>query len=250
MDITGVSRNSAHLGEVSALAWAIVRFPQPLASRYGRLRRDPARPSLTRKRRSHHMPRDSNPAMPCWNDCHEAPRQAKKYGGEAPTMRFALHPTYGPLGKAVEGCVRRIVAIVPVDLAFALLKSARVSTAGAIRARYHGSPRRVLFTASSGYLSQDARALASEGESNRDSFFAPEYQRGRRGDKTAKPCRKYANCTCCCAFQGARDITSGMDSCRLLLVQHRTGALARADSRCSASRETEKPTASVPLLVS
>jgi hypothetical protein len=212
MDITGVSRNSAHLGEVSALAWAIVRFPQPLASRYGRLRRDPARPSLTRKRRSHHMPRDSNPAMPCWNDCHEAPRQAKKYGGEAPTMRFALHPTYGPLGKAVEGCVRRIVAIVPVDLAFALLKSARVSTAGAIRARYHGSPRRVLFTASSGYLSQDARPLASERESNCDSFFAPEYQRGRRGDKTAKPCRNYANCPCCCAFQGTRDITSGMDS--------------------------------------
>jgi hypothetical protein len=51
------------------------------------------------------------------------------------------------------------VAIEPVDLAFALLKSARVSTAGAIRARYHGTPRRVLFKASSVDLSQDARAL-------------------------------------------------------------------------------------------
>ena len=50
-------------------------------------------------------------------------------------------------------------AIVPVDFAFALLKSARVSTAGAIRARYHGTPRRVLFKASSVDLSQDARVL-------------------------------------------------------------------------------------------
>ena len=82
----------------------------------------------------------------------------------------------------------RIVAIVPLALAFAQLKSARVSTAGAIRARYHGSPRRVLFKATSINLSQDARCTASEGESNRDSFLAPEYQRGRTGDETAKPC--------------------------------------------------------------
>jgi hypothetical protein len=49
--------------------------------------------------------------------------------------------------------------MVPVALAFALLKSARVRTAGAIRARYHGSTRRVLFKATSVNLSQDARAL-------------------------------------------------------------------------------------------
>ena len=47
----------------------------------------------------------------------------------------------------------------PVDLAFALLKSARVSTAGAIRARYQGSTRRVLFKATSVNLSQDARSV-------------------------------------------------------------------------------------------
>ena len=47
----------------------------------------------------------------------------------------------------------------PLALAFALLKSARVSTAGAIRARYHGSTRRVLFKATSVNLSQDARSL-------------------------------------------------------------------------------------------
>ena len=79
-------------------------------------------------------------------------------------------------------------AIVPVDFAFALLKSARVSTAGAIRARYHGTSRRVLFKATSINLSQDARCTASEGESNCDSFHAPEYQRGRTVDKTANPC--------------------------------------------------------------
>ena len=95
--------------------------------------------------------------------------------------------TYGPWGKAVEGCVTRIVAIVPLALAFAQLKSARVSTAGAIRARYHGSPRRVLFKATSINLSQDARSTASEGESNRHSCHAPEYQRGTTGDQTAKP---------------------------------------------------------------
>jgi hypothetical protein len=91
----------------------------------------------------------------------------------------------------VEGCAGTIfavmrVAIVPVALAFALLKSARVSTAGA-RARYHGSTRRVFSKASSVDLSQDARATASEGESNCDSCFVPEYQRGRAGDETAKP---------------------------------------------------------------
>jgi hypothetical protein len=59
----------------------------------------------------------------------------------------------------VEGCARRTVAIVPVARAFALLKSARVSTACAIRARYHGSTRRVLFKATSINLSQDARVL-------------------------------------------------------------------------------------------
>ena len=47
----------------------------------------------------------------------------------------------------------------PLALAFALLKSARVSTAAAIRARYHGSTRRVLFKATSVNLSQDARLL-------------------------------------------------------------------------------------------
>ena len=36
----------------------------------------------------------------------------------------------------MEGCTRSTVAIVPLALVFALLKSARVSTAGAIRARY------------------------------------------------------------------------------------------------------------------
>jgi len=75
------------------------------------------------------------------------------------------------------------VAIVPVDRAFALWKSTRVSTAGAIRARYHGTTRRVLFKASSVHLSKDARVTASEGESNRDSFQAPEYQRGRAEEK-------------------------------------------------------------------
>jgi len=59
----------------------------------------------------------------------------------------------------VEGCTISIVAIVPLALALALLKSARVSTAGAIRARYHGTTRRVLFTVSSVNLSQDARVL-------------------------------------------------------------------------------------------
>ena len=59
----------------------------------------------------------------------------------------------------MEGCARRTVATVPVDLAFALLKSARVSTAGAIRARYQGSTRRVLFKATSVNLSQDARSV-------------------------------------------------------------------------------------------
>jgi hypothetical protein len=64
----------------------------------------------------------------------------------------------------VEGCAGRVVAVMPVALApvalaFPSRKSARASTAGAIRARYHGSTRRVLFTASSVDLSQDARAL-------------------------------------------------------------------------------------------
>jgi hypothetical protein len=72
---------------------------------------------------------------------------------------FPFPGTYGPWGKAVEGCVRRIVAIVPLALAFAQLKSARVITAGVIRTRYHGSPRRVFFKATSINLSQDARAL-------------------------------------------------------------------------------------------
>jgi hypothetical protein len=62
---------------------------------------------------------------------------------------FSSSEIYGPCVKAVEGCARRTVATVPVDLAFALLKSARVSTAGAIRARYQGSTRRVLFKATS-----------------------------------------------------------------------------------------------------
>jgi hypothetical protein len=66
---------------------------------------------------------------------------------------------YGPLGNPPEGCASRDVAIVPVDLAFDLLKSARVGTAGAVRARYHGSTSKVLFKASSVGLSQNARAL-------------------------------------------------------------------------------------------
>jgi hypothetical protein len=82
--------------------------------------------------------------------------------------------------------VTKIVAMVPLALAFALLKSARVSTAGAIRARYHGSTRRVVFKATSINLSQDARCTASEGESNRDSFLAPEYQRGTTGARQRK----------------------------------------------------------------
>lgn len=49
--------------------------------------------------------------------------------------------------------------IVPVDRAFALLKSARASTAGAIGARNHGTTRRVIFKASSVDLSKDARSL-------------------------------------------------------------------------------------------
>jgi hypothetical protein len=53
----------------------------------------------------------------------------------------------------------RIVATVPLDRALALLKSARVSTACVIRARYQGTPRRVLFKASSVNLSQDARMV-------------------------------------------------------------------------------------------
>ena len=104
-----------------------------------------------------------------------------------PPQPESFPKTYGPWGKVVEGRVTRIVAIVPLALAFAQLKSARVSTAGAIRARYHGSPRRVLFKATSINLSQDARCTASEGESNRRSCHAPEYQRGTTGDQTAKP---------------------------------------------------------------
>ena len=61
------------------------------------------------------------------------------------------------MGEGSGGCVTRIVAIVPLALAFAQPKSARVSTAGAIRARYQGSSRRVLFKATSINLSQDAR---------------------------------------------------------------------------------------------
>src|SRR5882757_8451685 len=95
--------------------------------------------------------------------------------------------TYGPWGKVMECLVTRIVAIAPLALAFAQAKSARDSTAGAIRARYQGSSRRVLFKATSINLSQDARSTASEGESNRHSSHAPEYQRGTTGDKTAKP---------------------------------------------------------------
>src|ERR1700733_524369 len=87
----------------------------------------------------------------------------------------------------MEACVTRIVAMLPLARAFALPKSARVSTAGAIRARYHGSTRRVLFKATSINLSQDARSTASEGESNCGSSHAPEYQRGTTGDQIAKP---------------------------------------------------------------
>src|SRR5882757_5041353 len=93
---------------------------------------------------------------------------------------------YGPWGKVVECFVTRIVAIAPLALAFAQAKSARASTAGAIRARYQGSSRRVLFKATSINLSQDARSTASEGESNRHSSHAPEYQRGTTGDKAPK----------------------------------------------------------------
>jgi hypothetical protein len=106
----------------------------------------------------------------------------------------------------VEGCARRIVAIVPVDPVFALLKSARVSTAGTIRARYHGSTRRVLFKASSVNLSQDARALRVKEKVIAIVSLRQSTNGGERGIRH----RRHANCTCCCAFQTTRDITSGM----------------------------------------
>jgi hypothetical protein len=67
---------------------------------------------------------------------------------------------YGPFGKAVEAFIQRMVAILPLALAFALLKSARVRRVGAMRARYHGSPSRVLFNASSDYLSQECSPMS------------------------------------------------------------------------------------------
>jgi hypothetical protein len=131
--------------------------------------------------------------------CHNPGRNNQPTRDTSPPNSALLHAgsdhptssekTYGPWGKVVECCVsqsRRIVAIVPLALAFAQAKSARVSTAAAIRARYQGSPRRVLFKATSINLSQDARSRASERESNRHSSHAPEYQRGITGEKTPK----------------------------------------------------------------
>ena len=115
---------------------------------------------------------------------HLAPQTAPSSTRERSS--YFKQKTYGPWGKVVECFVTRIVAIVPLPRAFAQPKSARVSTAGAIRARYQGSSRKVLFKATSIDLSRDARFPASEGESNRHSSHAPEYQRGTTGDKTAK----------------------------------------------------------------
>ena len=68
--------------------------------------------------------------------------------------RISIRRNLRPVRKGIRGLRQQnrcdhAGAIGPVDLAFALLKSARVSTAGAIRARYHGTPRRVLFKVSS-----------------------------------------------------------------------------------------------------
>ncbi len=100
----------------------------------------------------------------------------------------------------------RIVATVPLDRAFALLKSARVSTAGAIRARYHGTPRRVLFKASSVDLSKDARILRVKEKviaivSKRQSTNGAE----QRKSSETKPI-----CTRRSAFKTTHTITSGM----------------------------------------
>src|SRR5271154_2739774 len=98
------------------------------------------------------------------------------------------------------------VAIGPVDLAFALLKSARVSTAGAIRARYHGTPRRVLFKASSVDLSQDARALRVK---EKVIAIVSTRQSTNGGEQWIRQ-RSMPGCTRRCAFKAIRGITSGM----------------------------------------
>ena len=96
----------------------------------------------------------------------------------------------------------------PVDLAFALLKSARVSTAGAIRARYHGTPRRVLFKASSVDLSQDARV-----QRVKEKVIAiVSTRQSTNGAEQWIRQRTMPGCTRCCAFKAIRDITSGMGS--------------------------------------
>jgi hypothetical protein len=142
-------------------------------------------------------PLGKSPSCPCPNFRSKQPltivsqtgtRRSSPAPSSTPERSSHLQErAYGPWGKVVECFVTRIVATVPLALAFAQPKSARVSTAGAIRARYQGSSRRVLFKATSIDLSQDARSIASEGESNRHSFHAPEYQRGTTGDRTAKP---------------------------------------------------------------
>jgi hypothetical protein len=98
------------------------------------------------------------------------------------------------------------VAIEPVDLAFALLKSARVSTAGAIRARYHGTPRRVLFKASSVDLSQDARALRVKEK----VIAILSMRQSTNGGEPWIRQRSMPSCTRCCAFKAILGITSGM----------------------------------------
>src|ERR1700691_6586605 len=88
-------------------------------------------------------------------------------------------------------------AIVPVDFAFALLKSARVSTAGAIRARYHGTPRRVLFKASSVDLSQDARAPRVKEK----VIAIVSVRQSTNGGEQRKSSETMPGCTHCSAFR-------------------------------------------------
>jgi len=95
---------------------------------------------------------------------------------------------------------------VPVDFAFALLKSARVSTAGAIRARYHGTSRRVLFKASSVDLSQDARVLRVK---EKVIAIVSTRQSTNGGEQWIRQ-RSMPSCTPSCAFNAIRGITSGM----------------------------------------
>jgi hypothetical protein len=122
-----------------------------------------------------------------------------------------------------------MVAAVPLDRAFALLKSARVSTVGATRARYHSTPRRVLFKASSVDLSQDARvprvkekviAIVAKRQSTNG---AEQWQ-----SSETKPI-----CTRRSAFRAPHTITSGMTD--------EAGKKSTAVERCFQGRETANP---------